>query len=68
MSLEVVRLSKVQPADAHNEKLKEDTGARTANKVNTESNTSVNHSNSDISDEKNKLSEATNKHVTGKES
>lgn len=66
MSLEVVRLSKVQPADAHNEKLKEDTGACAA--VNTESNTSVNHSNSDISDEKNKLSEATNKHVTSKES
>ncbi|XP_076095187.1 GRIP1-associated protein 1-like isoform X1 [Mytilus galloprovincialis] len=62
MSLEVVRLSKVQPADAHNEKLKEDTGACAA------VNTSVNHSNSDISDEKNKLSEATNKHVTSKES
>ncbi|XP_063436616.1 GRIP1-associated protein 1-like isoform X2 [Mytilus trossulus] len=68
MSLEVVRLSKLQPADVHNEKLKVDTGARAANKVNTESKINLNHSNSDISEEKNKLSEATNKHVTSKES
>ncbi|CAC5366976.1 unnamed protein product [Mytilus coruscus] len=68
MSLEVVRLSKLQTVDAHNEKLKEETGACTAKKVNTESNTGVSYSNSDISEEKNKLSEASDKHVISKES